>query len=553
MRRNDRPPGPPVALRIVGGPLLLFVGLLLVYSVLAPAYRGPDEPQHYDLAREWSLDAEYEGIERQLSEAIIDSLPLVRFGSRSQNLEQAEAPPRGDRPALDEGLWEADSDSFNQISRHPPLYSVVVGSSLAVVDLVEPGGRWAFDRELAIVRLIGVALLAPLPWLLARSVSALGLPDRAAFITALVPSGIPQLTHIGSVVNNDNLMTIFGAIVTFSVARVVAGHRGWRWNLVAGLALGGAFMTKASAPVLVFGAGLGYLLAWWRARASVRRIWTDTWQVGVPALALGVWWYAWAVLEYGDLQPAGQKLLPDAPPGFDPDPGLWFERFSAWLPERTIGNFGWLELGIGDVWVAGAFAFLGLGVLLSITMPAGRFYEPGRSFTRVTAVLFFLPFVVIVALVAQNSWSGYVRKAAFPAIQGRYLFLALPFVAVCIGAGYGRLRGWLGDLAVLVTVAWVAAMQWKGTTTMLGYYWGPPAGSLRDQIAAMVTWSPWPAAVTTAFAGVAAAGAALTLVDAARCSVAARADGDGGSVGMVEILEPDLDRGESDVLHGGQQ
>lgn len=485
----------------------LLLGLLLVHSVIAPSFRGPDEPHHFDLAREWSHDADYAVVSRYISTQVERSLGIVEFGNRSRNLEQSEALSRGDRPRFDELGADAPSKSYNQISQHGPLYSVVTGSALAAIDVVEPGPRWAFDREVAVARLLTILLVIPVPFLIFRSAMVLGASRSAAWIAGLVPSSIPQFTHINALVTNDAMLVLIGAGLLRLAAEVIRSRPSRRLLVAVGLVAGLGMMTKAFIVGPLVAVGAAFLVSWVRTRTRLTGVVRDVAIVALSSVVGGGWWIIRNVVVFGTPQPGGPALLPPAPAGFVPEPWTWFATFRNIMPRTTFGRFGWLELSMDWRWVEAWLILFGLGIVLAAVVALRGRRSAGRDTPTFTVVVVsLLPFLVLVLVTAVQTYRGYVGSARFSGLQGRYYFSALPFVAVVVGAGYGWVRGRAAVIVSVVVSAWVAAVQWKAMTTILGYYWGPPAGSIRDQVAAMLTWSPWPRFVSVAFALVAGVG-----------------------------------------------
>lgn len=480
----------------------VLLGLLLVHSLLAPAFRGPDEPQHFDLAREWSHDAEYDVVSRQLSTQVERSLGLVHFGRRSQHLEQAEAPAREDRPRFDQLGADEASRSYNQISQHGPLYTVVIGTAVAAIDAVEPGPRWAFDRELAVVRILSVLLVVPVPYLVFRSARELGASVFAGWLGGLVPSVIPQFTHINALANNDAMIVLLSAGVMLVCARLLrrGASRGDLMSLGALLGLG--FMTKGFIVGAAAAGSWTLALVWKRAGVPWRQVMRDSATLGSAAIVAGGWWMLRNVAEFGTPQPKGERMLPPAPEGFDPDPWTWFGVYRLALPRSFVGKFGWLELPLAWHWVYAVLSVLLVGSVLGLCRSlVARSARELRPIAGWESVVFIAPVAVLLGVSVVNSYRGYASTSLFPAIQGRYIFGAIPFAAVLIGTGYAWLRRPRRRLVVgAAAVLLLLAVQWAAATTILEYYWGPEAGSLRDQVAALLSWSPWPRLVSVAFA-----------------------------------------------------
>ena len=75
-----------------------------------------------------------------------------------------EAPDKGSRPAWDDEGGDRPVGGLNQMPQHPPLYYQAMATVLRAERAVG-GGPASTDRELALLRLVNAALLAPLPLL----------------------------------------------------------------------------------------------------------------------------------------------------------------------------------------------------------------------------------------------------------------------------------------------------------------------------------------------------------------------------------------------------
>ncbi|MGH2813509.1 MAG: hypothetical protein ACRDI1_12500, partial [Actinomycetota bacterium] len=73
----------------------LWGALLILYTVLFPTFRGPDENRHVDLIVAVGRDSGYPDFdEKNLSRAMVTSMEAIHFERNSFNLTEEEAPPR---------------------------------------------------------------------------------------------------------------------------------------------------------------------------------------------------------------------------------------------------------------------------------------------------------------------------------------------------------------------------------------------------------------------------------------------------------------------------
>ena len=144
---------------------------------------------------------------------------------------------------------------------------------------------------------------------------------------------VPQLAHIGSSVNNDNLVVLFGALITLGAAAVSTGDLGRR---------------RAPHARAAHGAGAAHQGHRARARADDRarvrgplarraaaRAPGVSVQSGAVALVVSGWWYVRNLIEFGTLQPSDTFWL--VPRHVDPVVGDWAERFFYLLAGALLG------------------------------------------------------------------------------------------------------------------------------------------------------------------------------------------------------------------------
>jgi 4-amino-4-deoxy-L-arabinose transferase-like glycosyltransferase len=460
--------------------LAVHVTLLLVYSVLTPTFRGPDEYVHVDLALAMADGADYPAFdERRVAASIFaarDTSPAYR--SYAPAIGEGAAAPRDARPAFRDLAPGVATEIVNPIAQHPPLYYRLAGGVLALLDRFLGASDWPFDRQVAALRLLDVVLVAPVPLLVWLTARRLGLAPVAGIAAAAMTVGMPSFTHIGSVVNNDNLLVLLGGVLALLVARILTGDRSWSTALLGGLVLGLALFTKGFALVLVPWLVLAYAVALLPSR-QVGVLVSRGGLALVVAFAAGGWWWARNLLVDGVLLPA--VGLRDRVP-VDPDVGEFAGGFLDRLLSGVWGSFGWREAELPIALAAG------LSVALVVALVAGV----ATARRRAPLLVLLLPVAVLVPLLGANSWRAYLKTGVPYATQGRYLFAGLVGLLVVAAAGAGALAGrrhrWL-PLGVLVLGVLLHA---AAVDTITGRYWEG------DRIGALLAFSPWPPAVVVA-------------------------------------------------------
>ncbi|TFV62896.1 UNVERIFIED_ORG: hypothetical protein E4P37_16135 [Bacillus sp. AZ43] len=537
---------------------VVFVALMVFWSVLTPWFRNPDEPQHvnsvvrlmqgggWPAPAEAVMTAEVLRAKTLSGFSAVDGqqgnwaggtlLPGVRPDIAEEDLVyfalySAQAPtPPAERPSFaDMALTrQVDLSEYpDQMTQHPPLYYALTAGVLEVAGADD----WRFDRAMALMRLVGVVLVAPLP-LIASSVTVrLTGRRRMGDVAAFLPLGIPQLAALGGSVTNDAMVISLGAVLVLLLTRVLTGDRSWRTTAGIGLTLGLALLVKGTLLVAIPVVGLALVVAGRRSRMQSWREVAGRLSVawGV-AFVVGGWWWALNLLRYGTVQPAGWSeqvqaaLVIEGPR----DSVVGFAvPFADKLATTFWGRFGQLELALSG-WLVAVLTI----ALIACLLLAFRSAVP----RPVVAVLLALAVLMLLLLYPQT-YAAHAYNGQYAGIQGRYLYggiVALLAVA-SVGIGTlvrpgGRTERWLpvGTLAAVLAVAGYA--MWFA---FHGYYvdigW-----SVADGWQRMTDWAAFPAwCVTAMFAGVVLAALGSVAVAVVQALRPAAGDGceHGGSPG----------------------
>ncbi|MEJ7583345.1 MAG: glycosyltransferase family 39 protein [Acidimicrobiales bacterium] len=222
------------------------------------------------------------------------------------------------------------------------------------------------DQDLGFLRLLNVALLAPIPlliWLTARRVGA---SEAASGAAALLPLAVPQLLAITAALNNDNLFTLFAVATGLAAAHIATGDLRVRTGLVAGALCGSAMFTKGFGIVLPLALAVAYLVGVVGHRWTGARGWRTAAGVGAATaatFATGGWWYGVNLARHGSLAPSIEDASGGAGPGFSPDRVFFVKRFLAWMTERFWGWFGAFDLRMSQVLIGAATVLLLAGLV----------------------------------------------------------------------------------------------------------------------------------------------------------------------------------------------
>ena len=524
-----------------------FGALAALWSVVAPLAEAPDEPAHLALVlylADGHSYPDYDGVHNQ--QAIVRLCATYAAATRAcprkgepvtptstRRHPRADAPDKASRPAWDDAGGAAPLGQLNQMPQHPPLYYEAMATVLRVERAVH-GGPWSLDRELALLRLVNALVVMPIPLLAWWAAKRVGLDHTTAVTASVLTLGLPMLTHIGSTLNNDNLLTVLGAGIVALVAGVLGGGRSSRSARTAvaiGTLAGLGLLTKSFAVVFLPFIALGYLIGLRADRSEVgRRPVLDRFRPaaiplaiagGVTAL-LSAWWYIRVRVRTGHFAPSVEDdRLTTAlrPPGFHAHLWPFVREYGRDLDERFWGSFGWYTVRFSTGFTYALTAVLAAALVMAFV--SGRVRTARRDAVRpeparrdddtldgpssIALLVLLLPVAALLAVVFQHAWSLHVRTSKFQFLQGRYLFAGITGVAVVAAIGVVR---WAGRWAPLGALAAAGALQAWGLWRCLVGWWGGPGLGPRGQVRALAAWSGWPGAFVGLIFVAAAVGAA---------------------------------------------
>lgn len=528
-----------------------FGALAALWSVVVPLLEAPDEPDHLALVlhlADGNPYPEFDGLQSQASvfrmcRVYVSSIRAcprpeeVVTATAMRRHPRESAPPKSGRPAWDDNAGDVGVGALNQMPQHPPLYYQLMATVLRVERAIN-GGPMSLDRELALLRLANVVLIVPLPLLAWWAARRFELDHATAIGACFAVFGVPMLTHIGSTLNNDNLLNLCGAVLVALLAGVLRGDRSLRTGVAVGAVIGVGLLTKAFAVIFPPLAVLAYVIGAFagprppRRELAIRSLRPLAAAGAVSAVVAG-WWYVGVRLRSGSFTPTVEDAALTsalAPPGFVPDAAEFARQFLPAVNTRFWGSFGWysVRLSEGVAWAATALV---VGAVVSALATrrapgAARGCEPAG---RVATAWFLVPVATLAVLVAGRSWSIYATTSKLVFAQGRYLFAGLTALVVPVAMG---VRRGAGRWTPFVFVALAAVAQGHALRRSLVDYWGGPGLGPRGQARALAAYSGWPGEVV----GVLAVGAALAAAALAWTLVGlARTDPDQG--GDAEVPE----------------
>ncbi|MGY2897670.1 hypothetical protein ACVKXF_000282 [Curtobacterium sp. PvP017] len=401
---------------VLGTTTVAWLGLLLSFALLTPAFGAPDEPAHVDAAFRLALglgwphggEMHYLAAVRQIVEHPV---------------------PAVDRPTVDALLAAVpgDSPAIDPMSQNPPTYWLVAAGILRLIRF----GAHDWATSVLVLRLFDVALVTALPVLVWATVRRVTRSPRTALVAPLLLFAVPQLAQVAAGVTSWAPMILLGAVLVWLSMRVLTGDRSW-WT-TAGLAVAVTGLAAISAlgllavPFVV----LVFVLARDQRTASDQRTATDQrdqrpWRrsalhagvVVVAAAAVSGWWWVRTLLVSGTLLPdalRGVTTVQPYPSG-GANPGAFAGRQWDGLTASFFGDFGANQWPLPPM-VIDALAIVGLVAL-------GWSYARRGAGRRVMTIALVWPALVVVATLAYN-WRNYLGTHQGNGLQGRFLFVAV--------------------------------------------------------------------------------------------------------------------------------
>lgn len=510
-RESDRPSTPWSLVRSAPRLVWLLVllhGLVLVcWSVLAPIYHAPDEPNHVDAAVRL-----YEGLgwpppaknvymtANGLSSWVASpySHPGQPLVLNPSTIRQSDAVPREQRVPWDQLRAHYPPPKGNplqlqQMVQHPPLYYAI---NAGVLHVLPSAGTTRWDVWVGVMRLVSVALMTLLPLVLWAGAVVLTRDRTSGLVAALVPFAVPQLSHIGSVVNNDSAVIIFSSLATLGLACVLRGDTSRRTAIFLGVSTGLALFSKSLSLVLVPMVVAAYALrpgvlprrggfvGTLREAVRPKRLLRSPAVLAlVVAFVCGGWWYAFQLYRTGSVQPG----IPEFPGGFRVSGRLEFFD-NAWrlIVQRYWGSIGWYEVNIPFRYAVGATVLLVAVLVIAVI-------RVRTTRARLTLLLLLWPTVAITGFVIANSYGFYQHYGRVLGLQGRYLFLGIGGVALVLAAAVRMLPPAVRRWAPIALAVIAVILQSVMVRHVLDVFWVPPGRGLRqawDSLAANTVWPP---------------------------------------------------------------
>ena len=495
------PTRPPVT---VWAAMALHLGVMVVFTVLYPAYFGFDETGHVSRV----LSAQHGDITPTPGAA-----PYVDGVNGSyQTYTAHDQPPfvtylalnRAVRPtfnALGGATPHVVKDALpNQLAQHPPGYYLLAAG---VLDAIPLSSHLAWDQTVGLLRLLDVLFLLPLPlicWAIVRRFAR----EPVAIAAAFAPALLPALERLGGSVNNDDLLILLTSLFLLQVVKVLDGDLRPRVAVAMGTFMTLALLTKGFALVLPPIAVLTYLVAWRRSRGEF-----PSRQVGIVVVAGaigGIWWLR-NLLVYKAVQPPGltdaqsDVVWPHLPPGKSEHLATYAHQA---LDRMTTDFWGALGSTVPPS-LPGVMTFIA-SIIAGALFVKGLFAATATS-RRVKVVdlgIVLLPTILVIVPLFFHAWADYTRTGQLIGIQGRYLYPGFVGLVAIAAVGADLLVGLLPPIAarLLPLLACVLALAIEVTAvdivcTKLWFHNGSLLHGGASKVAhAIGATGPWPGTIT---------------------------------------------------------
>jgi hypothetical protein len=439
--------------------------LALAYAYATPAWQNPDEPAHYNYAREIADHA---------------ALPVLTAGDYDQaGLELLKASKFAGNP---------DVSAIRYESYQPPLYYLIGGGLMALA----PG----LAQDLYVLRLLS-ALCGALVLVVTCAIAREVVPNDwivPPAVTALV-AFVPQHVAMTAAANNDALGELMlGLIVLLGIRRMKGAVTDRAFVVTGSILLGLALLTKVTAYaglVILITAEIG---RWHQLPSNgLRSPLVVLGGVLAGAAVISGWWFVRNAFIYGNLDILGlarhSVVVVGQPRAVWDAAGL--QHFGVTLFKSFWATFGWMGVLV-DERIYGLLALLTVLALLGLVFFLARRWRGLCPWQTWGLGLLALELLLIMGVIV-------AYNLTFLQPQGRYLFPASAAIGVfavlglreviarprllagCLllgsaalsVAGGGKLFLLIGlGLAGLVVAAWRVGKRWYPGLVWVGLFVG---------------------------------------------------------------------------------
>lgn len=389
-----------------------------VYSLVNPIWEGPDESAHYDYIK-----------------YLADNLSLPKPTDSKSPMDALTQPPLYYIVTALAISWVDTGDDLQPVE-NPYTYTGITEGGVnsfihSDVETIPYQGTVLANHVARLVSVFISTLVVAVTYLLGRLLFPE--PQVIALGAMAINAFSPAFLFMGSVINNDVLVTLFFSLALFFSVKVVIRIPNLRDLLALGGFTGLAFLSKYNAlaliPLVVISLGLAMerLL---RSRRSLAMsfFWGGLVLLGV-ALVYG-WWFLRSLVVFGSPTARAGRLI--ARLFSDP---LGVTRRLHWdvLPDglKYFYTSFWASFGWGNI-VAEAWVYQILGLLCLAGISGLMLFMLGKAAHSVKAgtLMLLLSFLFLLALATYRALA-----AGDPVLRGRYVLPSISAVSVLLSLG----------------------------------------------------------------------------------------------------------------------
>ena len=494
----------------------LWCALMLGASVVWPVSYGSDEPQHIDMAYDYSAHpfTFYGPGQLQLSLANVGMQHALPGYPPHIRLSVAPIPPRDRRPTFSQlgGHGFEQGGQPNQMIQHPPLYYW-----MEAVVLHLPGvSGLAWDLQVWLMRLLSILIMAPVPllcWAATRRLLAAPFgrmtPDsaaRLAVLAAALPLTIPNLVRDGASVDNDGLLILATSVVLWGMARVITGDLGLRTAAIISTGLAVGLWAKGFALALPPIILIAYLFGASRTvkgwRSALDAVWRPV-AVCVAGALVGCFWWVRNLIDYHTIQPNGFGAAYTEKYIYGPrdNKGTLPHFLPPFLDQFMMRIWG--QLGLPDSPSPGPLVIYGWLFVTLIGIVAALTIRSRAGTRRGLAVLGLVPLAYFL-LMFDGSFNTFRQwsRLGVRSDSGRYIYGAIVILAALFAVGWYHLirPRFHGRLSLMVVAG---ALLTNGASWLLILRsWYQPArdssygAGTGHALSGLLRWSPLPEPLT---------------------------------------------------------
>jgi 4-amino-4-deoxy-L-arabinose transferase-like glycosyltransferase len=423
--------------------LLAYLALAIVYSFVTPPFEASDELWHYPMVKYLADN----GLQLPIQD------PAIPTAWR----QEGSQPPLYYMIAavLTSGIDTSDLDYWRRINPHADIGTIRPdGNANMIVHRPEEGTNRFTGALLAlqISRFFSIALGAG-TILVTFSLARALFPTRPdiALIAAAFNAFLPMFLFISGSVNNDNLSTLLGGVLTLLVVRILIDTRPPRVldYVLLGAACGAGILSKMNLGFFIPIIALALLITSIRRR-DWRPLIVGGIISGALTIAIAGWWYLRNAQLYGDptglntfLDIVGRRAIPAnlAQLWSERDSFLW--AFWGFFGGVNIPMANWVYTVfnvLAGVAVIGGIAYCVIAIVRWNTHRNNAEIAETKSPTSSATLRFNPAFTVahfVTLLWIAVTFLSYLRwTAETPASQGRLMFGALSAISVWVALGW---------------------------------------------------------------------------------------------------------------------